>query len=65
MDFWISEWISADGVRDFFCDGPLVPVVWPRVIVKFVSRPMHPKFASPLMGGGADLADLATAGPIS
>ena len=24
MDFWISVWISADGVRDFFRDGPLV-----------------------------------------
>ena len=23
MDFWISVWISADGVRDFFRDGPL------------------------------------------
>ena len=23
-DFWISVWISADGVRDFFRDGPLV-----------------------------------------
>ena len=21
MDFWISVWISADGVRDFFRDG--------------------------------------------
>ena len=21
-DFWISAWISADGVRDFFGDGP-------------------------------------------
>ena len=24
LDFWISVWISADGVRDFFRDGPLV-----------------------------------------
>ena len=24
VDFWISVWISADGVRDFFRDGPLV-----------------------------------------
>ena len=23
LDFWISVWISADGVRDFFRDGPL------------------------------------------
>ena len=23
VDFWISVWISADGVRDFFRDGPL------------------------------------------
>ena len=23
VDFWISVWISADGVRDFFHDGPL------------------------------------------
>ena len=23
MDFWISVWISADSVRDFFRDGPL------------------------------------------
>ena len=23
LDFWISVWISADGVRDFFLDGPL------------------------------------------
>ena len=23
QDFWISVWISADGVRDFFRDGPL------------------------------------------
>ena len=22
LDFWISVWISADGVRDFFRDGP-------------------------------------------
>ena len=22
-DFWISDWISADSVRDFFCGGPL------------------------------------------
>ena len=27
VDFWISVWISADGVRDFFRDGPLgVPI---------------------------------------
>ena len=25
LDFWISVWISADGVRDFFRDGPLGP----------------------------------------
>ena len=24
LDFWISVWVSADGVRDFFRDGPLV-----------------------------------------
>ena len=23
LDFWISVWISADGVQDFFRDGPL------------------------------------------
>ena len=23
VDFWISVWISADGVQDFFRDGPL------------------------------------------
>ena len=23
VDFWISVWISADGVQDFFHDGPL------------------------------------------
>ena len=23
LDFWISVWISANGVRDFFRDGPL------------------------------------------
>ena len=23
VDFWISVWISADGIRDFFRDGPL------------------------------------------
>ena len=23
LDFWISVWSSADGVRDFFRDGPL------------------------------------------
>ena len=23
LDFWISVWIPADGVRDFFRDGPL------------------------------------------
>ena len=28
LDFWISVWISADGVRDFFRDGPLG---WHRV----------------------------------
>ena len=27
LDFWISVWISADGVRDFFRDGPLAPVL--------------------------------------
>ena len=26
LDFWISVWISADGVRDFFRDGPLEQV---------------------------------------
>ena len=26
LDFWISVWISADGVRDFFRDGPLVRI---------------------------------------
>ena len=26
LDFWISVWISADGVRDFFRDGPLGPI---------------------------------------
>ena len=37
LDFWISVWISADGVRDFFRDGPLglarldlsFPPAWP------------------------------------
>ena len=24
LDFWISDWISADSVRDFFRGGPLV-----------------------------------------
>ena len=23
LDFWISDWISADSVRDFFRGGPL------------------------------------------
>ena len=23
LDFWISDWISDDSVRDFFSDGPL------------------------------------------
>ena len=23
VDFWISDWISADSVRDFFRGGPL------------------------------------------
>ena len=40
LDFWISVWISADGVRDFFRDGPLGrggdvaamdASAWPRV----------------------------------
>ena len=30
MDFWISEWISADSVRDFFRDGPLGKTTIPR-----------------------------------
>ena len=39
LDFWISVWISADGVRDFFRDGPLVfnyvegRSFWPEVDV--------------------------------
>ena len=35
LDFWISVWISADGVRDFFRDGPLGSI---RISVKTASK---------------------------
>ena len=28
VDFWISDWISADSVRDFFCGRPPVQSSW-------------------------------------
>ena len=28
VNFWISVWISADGVQDFFRDGPLGSDKW-------------------------------------
>ena len=43
VDFWISVWISADGVRDFFRDGPLAVrhARWPfRLCTSLTSRPM-------------------------
>ena len=33
VDFWISVWISADGVRDFFRDGPLASSIFVRLTV--------------------------------
>ena len=47
MDFWISVWISADGVRDFFRDGPLergsmktaaILFIWPRIVVDDIMK---------------------------
>ena len=54
MDFWISEWISgfqigfldftvdfwisADGIRDFFRDGPLVKTRVPAVYLKMTDK---------------------------
>ena len=33
LDFWISVWISADGVRDFFHDGPVMVKMDPPKLV--------------------------------
>ena len=59
VDFWISVWISADGVRDFFRDGPLGSekhnkLEWPlgksRVITTLPSiRTLHVLPAPPVL----------------
>ena len=45
LDFWISDWISADSVRDFFRGGPLAP----RIHHKRSQKVRNPIFS---LGGG-------------
>ena len=42
LDFWISVGISADGVRDFFRDGPLV-FSTPRLTIRMCHYPSIPQ----------------------
>ena len=66
LDFWISVWISADGVRDFFRDGPLgaacssVMVRSCHACVVFVPRA---SFTSTLHSGSSPSPTRQWAGP--
>ena len=51
LDFWISNWISADGVRDFSRDGPLAPLAPLFVNVLVAHAALAPQVEFELLEG--------------